>query len=437
LGYGITKSDLPEPENPRNIAFVDVGHSCFSVAIVAFSKGQLSIQSTAYNHNLGGRDIDYLLTRHFSEEFKSKYKIDVLANPKAVFRLAAGCEKLKKVLSANIEGPLNIESIMNDIDASSKLNRDQLETLMSPLLDGIQAPIKQALADSGLTVEQIDSVELVGGSSRIPAVRNRIQQAFDNKPLSLTLNQDEAVARGATFACAMLSPVFRVRDFHIHDINHYPVRVQWQPLPTDPDEDTEILLFPQGNAIPSTKILSFYRRQPFHVDAAYTDPSGLPGGIPPVIGGFDVTDVPPDPKGDSTVVKVKARLNLHGIVSFENTYVEEIEEKEVEPAPMDVDQQNAAATASETAEGEAAPPVPPKKKRIVKKKEVPFVTSTSSLDRKIIEQSRERESQMHAADKLVQDTEVRIFTLFSTREVSYTLSSGSQKCFGRIHLRYP
>ncbi|KAF7782951.1 hypothetical protein Agabi119p4_2327 [Agaricus bisporus var. burnettii] len=408
LGYGITKSDLPDPENPRHIAFVDVGHSTFSVAIVAFAKGQLTIKSTAYNHNLGGRDIDYVLLKHFAEEFKTKYKIDVLANPKATFRLAVGCEKLKKILSANAEGPLNIESIMNDVDASSKMSRDQLEALIPSLLDGIDGPIKQALAESGLTVDQIDSVELVGGSSRIPSVRTRISQAFNNKPLSVTLNQDEAVARGATFACAMLSPVFRVRDFHIHDINHYPVQVQWQAVPTDPDEDTEILLFPQGNAIPSTKILSFYRRQAFHVDAAYKDPSGLPGGIKPVIGGFDVTDVPPDPKGDSTIVKVKARLNLHGIVSFENTYVEEIEEREVEPAPMDVDQQqNATATSSGAAEGEAAPPVPPKKKKIVKKKEVPFFTTTSSLDKKTLEQLRERESEMHAADKLVQDTEDR------------------------------
>ena len=80
FGYGITKSDLPEPENPRNVVFVDVGHSSLSVAVVAFAKGQLTIRSTAYNRNLGGRDIDYALVRHFSEEFKGKYKIDVLSN---------------------------------------------------------------------------------------------------------------------------------------------------------------------------------------------------------------------------------------------------------------------------------------------------------------------------------------------------------------------
>lgn len=87
LGYGITKSDLPEPENPRHVVFVDVGHSSLSVAVVAFAKGQLTVKSTAYDRNLGGRDIDYALVKHFAEEFKGKYKIDVMSNPKAIFRL--------------------------------------------------------------------------------------------------------------------------------------------------------------------------------------------------------------------------------------------------------------------------------------------------------------------------------------------------------------
>ncbi|KAF8666243.1 hypothetical protein AX14_006509, partial [Amanita brunnescens Koide BX004] len=238
LGYGITKSDLPDPENPRRVAFVDVGHSTLSVAIVAFSKGRLDVISTAYDRNLGGRDIDYALLKHFAEEFKSKYKIDVLSNPKATFRLSAGCEKLKKILSANSEAPLSVESIMNDIDASSRLTRDQLESLIDDVLVRIEPVIHRAIADSGLTLDQIESVELVGGSTRVPAVRAKIQQAFAGKPLSFTLNQDEAVARGATFSCAMLSPVFRVREFHVHDITHYPIKVQWPPLDTDPDDET-------------------------------------------------------------------------------------------------------------------------------------------------------------------------------------------------------
>ncbi|KAJ7853524.1 heat shock protein 70 family [Mycena olivaceomarginata] len=394
LGYGITKSDLPEPENPKHVVFVDVGHSSLSAAIIAFSKGQLVVKSAAYDRNIGGRDIDYALVNHFSEEFKTKYKIDVKSNPKATFRLAAGCEKLKKVLSANAEAPLNVESIMNDVDASSKLSRDDLEGLISSVLDRIVAPVQRALADSGLTLEQIDAVELIGGSTRVPAVRARIQEVFPGKVLSTTLNQDEAIARGATFCCAMLSPVFRVRDFHMQDVTHYPVKVQWAPSPTDPEDDTELTVFQQGDKLPSTKVLSFYRREPFDLEALYAEPKGLPGGINPWLGRFTVKEVPADPKGDSTCVRVKTRVNLHGIVSFEGAYVEEVEEKD-EPAPMDVDP---------AAEG-AAPPAPKKKR--VKKKDLPFVASTSSMDKATVEALREQENAMHAADKLVMDTEDR------------------------------
>lgn len=391
LGYGITKSDLPEAENPRHVAFVDVGHSSLSVAIVSFSKGQLTILSTAYDRNLGGRDIDYALVKHFSEQFKGKYKIDVLANPKATFRLTAGCEKLKKVLSANAEAPLNVESIMNDVDVSSKLTRDEMEGLVASVLDRIAHPCQVALEASGLTLEQIEAVELVGGSTRVPSVRARIQSVFPGKVLSTTLNQDEAVSRGATFACAMLSPTFRVRDFELHDINHYPIKVDWEPTPGDTDDDTELVVFPTGNSIPSTKVLTFYRKDAFEIQAQYADPALLPGSINPWIAKFAAKSVPPDVKGDVSAVKLKTRLNLHGIVSFEAAYVEEVEERE-EAGAMAVD-------------GE---PEPAKKiKRIVKKKDIPFVTGTTSLDPTLVEQYKEQENQMHSADKLVMDTEDR------------------------------
>ncbi|KZT04185.1 heat shock protein 70 [Laetiporus sulphureus 93-53] len=387
LGYGITKSDLPEADNPRHVVFVDVGHSSTSCAVVAFSKGQLTVKSTAYDRHSGGRDIDFALVRHFAAEFKEKYKIDVLSSPKATFRLVAGCDKIKKVLSANAEAPLNVESIVNDVDAASRLNREEYEKLIVGVLDRIPGPLKQALADSGLTLEQIDAIELVGGGTRIPAVRAKIQSVFEGKTLMTTLNQDEAAARGATFACAMLSPVFRVRDFSMHDIAPYSVKVQWQRLPDDGDDDTELVVFPKGNNIPSTKVLTFYRKQPFDIEALYADPAALPGGINPWIAHFTAKSIGPDEKGDFTCVRVKTRLNQHGIVSFESAYVEEVEEKE-EPMKVDGEEQM-------------------KKKKITRKKEVPFVWSSTSLDPSIVEKLKEQEAQMHAADKLVMDTEDR------------------------------
>ncbi|KAH9956866.1 heat shock protein 70 family [Russula dissimulans] len=388
FGYGITKSDLPDAENPRYVVFVDIGHSSMSVAVVAFSKGQLAVKSTAYDTHLGGRDIDYALVRHFSEEFKTRYKIDVLSNPKATFRLYASAEKLKKILSANAEAPLSVESIMNDVDASSRLTREKYEKLIVDLLDRIPAPLQRALEESGLSIEQIDAVELVGGSTRIPAVRAKIQSVFPSKTLSTTLNQDEACARGATFTCATLSPVFRVRDFAIHDIAIYPIKVRWEKSIGDEEEDTELVVFPRGNSIPSTKVLTFYRKAPFDIEAVYADPSALPGSINPWVGRLTVKDVGPSPTGDYSTVRVKARVNLHGVLSFEAVYTEEIEEKE----EMQVD-------------GESSEP--PKKKKVVKKNPVACVPGYGGLDSSIVDKYREKELTMYANDKLVQDTEER------------------------------
>jgi heat shock protein 4 len=387
FGYGITKSDLPEAENPRHVVFVDIGHSTMSVAVVAFSKGQLTVKSTAYDTHLGGRDIDYALVRHFSEEFKTKYKIDVLSNPKATFRLYASAEKLKKILSANAEAPLSVESIMNDVDASSKLSREQYEQLIADVLDRIPAPLQRAIEESGLTIDQIDAVELVGGSTRIPAVRAKIQSVVPTKSLSTTLNQEEACARGSTFCCATLSPVFRVRDFAIHDIAIYPIKVRWEKSHADEEEDTELVVFPRGNGIPSTKVLTFYRKASFDIEAVYADPSGLPGSINPWVGHLTVKDVGPSPTGDYSTVRVKARLNLHGVLSFEAVYTEEVEEKE----EMQVD-------------GESTEP--PKKKKVIKKNPAAHVAGYGGLDSSVVEIYREKELTMYSNDKLVQDTEV-------------------------------
>lgn len=412
LGYGITKSDLPDEENPRHVAFIDVGHSTLSVAIVAFSKGKLVVKSAAFDTHLGGRDIDNALVNHFSEEFKTKYKIDVLSNPKAVFRLQASCEKLKKVLSANSEAPLNVESIMNDVDASSKLTREQMEELIAPVLERVQAPIEQALAESGLTLDELHSVELVGGSTRVPAVRARISAALPGKTLSSTLNQDEAIARGATFACAMLSPVFKVREFAINDITAYPIKVQWAPIPGD-TEDTELIVFPRGNPIPSTKVLTFFRKDAFDLEAVYAEPSTLPGKINPFLGQFTAKAI--EGATDSVAVKVKVRLNQHGVFSFESAYVETKEEKEEAAAPpaMDVD-------------GEAPPAEEKKKKYVVKKKDVPFFSATTALEKSVLERYTQQEAEMHAADKLVSDTEVRLAV--NNRPCPWLIvSTGAQK----------
>jgi len=332
LGYGITKTDLPAPEEkPRRVAFVDIGHSNYTCSIVEFSKGQLSVKATAWDRHFGGRNFDKALVDHFAQEFKEKFKVDITQNAKAKVRVAAACEKLKKVLSANASAPINIESLMNDVDVRSFLKREEFEELVKPLLDRATDPLEKALADAKLKPEDIDAVEMVGGCTRVPALKNAISNFF-GKSLSFTVNQDEGCARGCAFSCAILSPAFRVRDFSVHDIVNYPIEFTWEKSADIPDEDTSLTVFNKGNVMPSTKILTFYRKQPFDLEARYAKPDSLPGKTSPWIGRFSVKGVKPDAKDDFMICKLKARVNLHGILNVEQGYF--VEEQEVEePIP--------------------------------------------------------------------------------------------------------
>ncbi|KAK6507726.1 adenyl-nucleotide exchange factor sse1 [Arthrobotrys musiformis] len=396
LGYGITKIDLPTAEEkPRRVAFVDIGYSNYTVSIVSFRKGELTVLSTAYDRHFGGRDFDKALADHFAAEFKEKFKIDVYSNPKAYTRLMTGVEKVKKVLSANAQAPLNIESIMNDIDVRGMLKREELEELVKPLLDRATVPLQQALDDAGLKASDVDFIELIGGCTRVPSLKEAISNFF-GKPLSFTLNQDEAVARGCAFACAILSPVFRVRDFAVHDIVSYPIEFTWEKYAEIPDEDTTLTVFNKNNTVPSTKILTFYRKESFDLEARYAEPDKLPGKISPWIGRFSVKGVKPDPKGDFMICKLKARLNLHGVLNIESGYY--VEEAEVEePIPEDKDKD----------ENDKTPPKTRKVKKQVKKGDLAVVSGTNAADQAAKDALAERENQMFVEDKLVADTEDR------------------------------
>ncbi|KAF2427224.1 putative heat shock protein Hsp88 [Tothia fuscella] len=406
LGYGITKVDLPSgpDEKPKRVAFVDIGHSNYTCSIVEFKKGELAVKSTACDRHFGGRNFDTALVEHFQKEFKEKFKIDINENPKARFRVLAACEKLKKILSANASAPINIESLMNDVDVRGFLKREELEELMQPLLDRATKPIEQALADAKLKIEDIDTIEMVGGCTRVPSLKNAIQNYF-GRPLSFTLNQDEAAARGCAFSCAILSPVFRVRDFSVHDIVNYPIEFTWEKSPDIPDEDTSLTVFNKGNTLPSTKILTFYRKQPFDLEARYAKPEQLPGKINPWIGRFSVKGVKADSKDDFMICKLKARLNLHGILNVESGYyVEEVEVEEPVPEPPKEGKKDGDAMDTDAPNG-ASTPKTKKVKKQQRKGDLPLAAGTASLDQSSKDAAAEKENSMAMEDKLVADTE--------------------------------
>lgn len=467
LGYGITKLDLPGPEEkPRRVAFIDVGHSTYTCSIVEFRKGELSVKSTAFDRHLGGRNFDKALVDHLAKEFHGKYKIDIYSNGKAMTRVQAAAEKMKKVLSANQQAPLNIESLMNDIDVRAMITRQEFEAMVEPVLNKATAPLEQALAEAKLTKEDIDVIEVVGGGSRVPAIKERIQ-AFFGKQLSFTLNQDEAIARGCAFSCAILSPVFKVRDFAVQDVISYPIEFAWEKDADIPDEDTSLVVFNKGNVLPSTKILTFYRKQPFNLEARYAKPEELPGKIPAFIGQFSVKGVKATGPDDFMICKLKARVNIHGVLNVESGYYvedqeieEEVKEDEKEGEKKDgdvstfmpvrqrksrtdtsfgddsladsmsgsdnelplkrrkVDDDDSASVdgrdpmltcnvpkAMDTDAPKEEKPKTRKVKKQVRKGELPIVSATSSLEPKLKDAAAEKEAAMLMEDKLVADTE--------------------------------
>ncbi|KAF5728402.1 heat shock 70 kDa protein 16 [Tripterygium wilfordii] len=312
LSYGIYKTDFSNA-GPTNVAFVDIGQCDTQVCIASFIEGHMKILSHAFDASLGGRDFDEVLFHYFAAQFKEQYNIDVYSNVRACVRLRAACEKLKKVLSANAEAPLNIECLMDEKDVKAFIKREEFEKLASGLLERISIPCNKALAEARLTVEKIHSVELVGSGSRIPAITKLLASLFKREP-GRTLNASECVARGCALQCAMLSPVFRVREYEVQDSIPFSIGISSDDVPIFKGPNG--VLFPRCQPIPSVKILTFQRSGLFHLEVFYANPNELPSGGSQKISRFKIG--PFQSHSEKTRIKVKVQLNLHGIVNVES-----------------------------------------------------------------------------------------------------------------------
>ncbi|CCD24241.1 adenyl-nucleotide exchange factor SSE2 NDAI_0C05820 [Naumovozyma dairenensis CBS 421] len=412
VSYGVFKTDLPEGDaKPRIVAFVDIGHSDYTCSIMAFKKGEMKVLATAYDKHFGGRDFDRAITERLADEFLTKYKIDIRSNPKAYNRILAASEKLKKVLSANTTAPISVESVMDDIDVTSQMTREELEELVQPLLKRVTVPILHALKQAKLKAEDIDFVEIIGGTTRIPTLKKSISDAF-GKPLSSTLNQDEAIAKGAAFICAIHSPTIRVRPFKFEDIHPNSVTYTWDQQVEDEDR---LEVFPSNSTFPSTKMITLYRTDNFTMGAEYTDVKQIPSKhISKDIASWEITGVKVPEGQDSIPVKMKLRCDPSGFHTIEDAYtLEDIIVKEAIPLPDD---------APEDAEVQYK-----EVKKTVKKDNLKIEAHTFSLDEAKLNELIEAENDMFAQDKLVAETEDRknaleeyIYTLRSKLEGDYS-----------------
>ncbi|XP_032075299.1 heat shock protein 105 kDa isoform X3 [Thamnophis elegans] len=403
LNYGIYKQDLPvAEEKPRIVVFIDMGHSAIQVSACTFNKGKLKVLGTAFDPFLGGKNFDEKLVDYFCAEIKSKYKLDPKSKIRALLRLYQECEKLKKLMSSNsTDIPLNIECFMNDTDISSKMNRSQFEELCGDLLQRIEIPLRSLMEQIQLKVEDVNAVEIVGGATRMPAVKEKIGKFF-GKDVSTTLNADEAVARGCALQCAILSPAFKVREISITDAVAFPISLMWSTETEDGDGIHEV--FSRHHAAPFSKVLTFYRKGPFELQAFYSDLSNVPYPEKK-IGKYSIQNIASQNDGEKTKVKIKVRINSHGIFSVstasmvEQMKMEEIEslntEAEIEPQSQKPENCNGNEKKSDQ------PPDAKKPKIKVKNVELPIEANLVwQLGKDLLNMYIETEGKMIMQDKL-------------------------------------
>lgn len=231
LYYGFYRSSSAGQAESSIVAFVDCGHTSTQVSVVLFNhkESSMHVLDAEYEANAGGKHFDEVLAKHFINEKKLEL------NKRARYRLIAECEKLKKQMSANSNDlPINIECLYNDRDFSARADRSKFEELSSELLSKIKEMLARVLqrsiekydrdfADKFGKFTTVHSVEIVGGTSRVPAIKRMIKDIFTVEP-STTLNADEAVARGCALQCAILSPTFKVaKELKINDSLPYQI----------------------------------------------------------------------------------------------------------------------------------------------------------------------------------------------------------------------
>ena len=195
LAYGL------DNENEQKIMVYDLGGGTFDVSIIEIGDGVIEVLATAGNNRLGGDDFDNVITQYMLEDFKAKEGVDLSKDTMALQRLKVAAEQAKKELSSATTTNINLPYITATAEGPKHfdmtLTRAKFDELTHELVEKTAEPVRNALNDAGLTASDLSKVLLVGGSTRIPAVQDKVKQLTGHEP-SKTLNPDECVAIGAS-----------------------------------------------------------------------------------------------------------------------------------------------------------------------------------------------------------------------------------------------
>ena len=204
LAYGLNANTEVE----KNILVYDLGGGTFDVTLLTVDGGFFEVLATNGDTHLGGEDFDQRVMQYFMKMMKNKDNIDISKDARAIQKLRKEVERVKRTLSSQNMARVEIDDLSNGYDFSETLTRARFEELNLDLFKKTLGPVKQVLADAGMSPQDIDEIVLVGGSTRIPKVQSLLAEYFNGKQPSSGINPDESVAYGAAVQAGILAGSF-------------------------------------------------------------------------------------------------------------------------------------------------------------------------------------------------------------------------------------